>query len=406
MTGKHAALAGAVLAAAGLAAFGAFAGREVPVRAVQAQRETIQSSILTNGQIEPLENFAAYAPGPTTVRRVLVRQGERVRPGQLLVELDGSDARATAARALAQLRHAEAELNAILSGGTREEVMARESSLVSARAELESAQRHLEAMRRLQGKGAASQGEVKESEVRFQRAQASLELLERQQTGRYAPADVARAEARKAEAQAAYDAAQSLLRNSNVVAPSSGIVYWLPVRQGAFVRTGEPLVQVAELEQVQVRAFVDEPDIGRLAEGQKVILTWDALPGRSWEGTVTQVPTTVTLRGTRTVGEITCTVDNADLRLIPNVNVNVTVVTARRENALTVAREAVHLEGGRRFVYEVVDGRLQLRQVDTALSNLTRIEITSGIAEDAVVALTAEDGQRLSDGLAVRVAQQ
>ena len=165
-------------------------------------------------------------------------------------------------------------------------------------------------------------------------------------------------------------------------------------------------MQVADLSRVQVRAFVDEPDIGRLAASQQVELTWDALPGRIWTGTVTGVPTTVVLRGTRNVGEMICQVDNTDLKLLPNVNVNVTVVTARHENALTVPRESVQQEDGKRYVYEITGGELKRREVETSISNLTRIEVSRGLSENAQVALGATTARSLRDGLPVRIVEQ
>ena len=116
---------------------------------------------------------------------------------------------------------------------------------------------------------------------------------------------------------------------------------------------GDLLVQVANLEKVRVRAFVDEPEIGRLAKGQKVEIKWDAIPGRTWDGTLTRVPTSVTMVGTRTVGEITSEIDNSDRKLLPNVNVNVSIISARHDNALTVSREAVHDVDGKRYVYKI-----------------------------------------------------
>ena len=106
------------------------------------------------------------------------------------------------------------------------------------------------------------------------------------------------------------------------------MVYSLPVRQGAFVNPGDLLVQVADLHKVQVRAFIDEPEIGKLRKGQQVEVTWDAIPGRVWQGTLESLPTTVVQRGTRMVGEVTCVVDNSDLKLLPNTNISVAVVIA------------------------------------------------------------------------------
>ncbi len=201
-------------------------------------------------------------------------------------------------------------------------------------------------MRRLEQEGAASPGEVKQSEDNLQRAQTDLSLLEQKKKDRYSQPEVAKVQAQDTEARAAYDAAEDSLRESTVRAPFDGVVYALPVKQGAYVQTGELLLQEGVLSQMLVRTFVDEPDIGRLVPGQKIEVTWDAVPGRVWEGSVTTVPSEVKLHGARNVGEITCTIDNRDRRLLPNVNVSVTIITAEDNDVLTLRREAV-AHGGR-----------------------------------------------------------
>jgi len=135
-------------------------------------------------------------------------------------------------------------------------------------------------------------------------------------------------------------------------------------------------------------------------------VTWDGLPGRAWDGKVTQVPTTVVTLGTRNVGQFTCMVDNPEEKLLPNVNVNISIVTARHENALTVPREAIHQDDGKRFVYEIKDGELKRREVQTSLSNLTKMEITQGLGDNALVALSADNQQALKPGMSVRVANE
>jgi HlyD family secretion protein len=398
-------IGGVLLAVVLLAAFASFSGEAIPVRAEKAHRESIVNTISTNGKIEPVENFEAHAPLATTVRQVLVREGDTVSKGQLLLRLDDADARAQAARALAQLRAAEANLHAVEVGGTQEEVLNTEAELVKARGELDAARRNLEAMRRLQQRGAASPAEVQGAEERLKTAQAEANVLEQKvKGGRYSRPEVVRAQAQVAEARAAYAAARDLVESSNILSPRAGLVYSLPVRQGAYVNPGDLLVQVADLRRIQVRAFVDEPDIGRLGVEQKVTVTWDALAGRVWEGQVTRVPTTVTLRGTRTVGEVIVEVANPDLKLLPNTNVSVNVMTAMQENALTVSREAVRQDGGHHFVYQIVDGKLKSKPVETGISNLTRVEIKNGISEGDLVALGSTNPMLpLKSGETVRV---
>ncbi len=132
-------------------------------------------------------------------------------------------------------------------------------------------------------------------------------------------------------------------------------------------------------------------------------VTWDALPGRVWKGELETLPTTVVQRGTRTVGEVTCIIDNADLKLLPNTNVSVAVVIARHENVLTVPREAIHRDSTGTYVFQVVGGELKRRDVQTSVSDLTRVEVTGGLPDNAVLALGATNMQSLGDGMPVKV---
>jgi HlyD family secretion protein len=377
----------------------------IPVRAESAHRESITNTISTNGKIEPVDNFEAHAPAPASVKRVLVKPGQQVKAGQLLVQLDDSDARAQAAKALAQLKAAEADLTAVRGGGTHEEVLTTQANLTKAQAERDAAQRNLDAVRKLQQSGSASAGELTEAENRLQRATVELQLLQQRKTGRYSSPEIARVQAQALEARAAYEAAKDLLAKANITAPRAGTVYSLPVRQGSFVNVGDLIVQVADLTKMQVRAFVDEPEIGKLAQDQRATITWDAVPGRTWEGVITRVPSTVVQRGTRNVGEVVAAVDNKDLKLLPNVNVNVLVTTEKADNALTVSREAVLQNEGRRYVFTINGDKLHRRDVETGIANLTRIQIIKGIDEGTRVALGSANQQALYDGAPVKTVQ-
>jgi HlyD family secretion protein len=373
------------------------------VRTTTVERGPIRSLISTNGKVEPIQNFEAHSPVPTTVKRLFIKEGDHVRKGQLLLQLDDADLLSQAARAQAQMKSAQANQSDLQNSGTKEELLTLDSELAKARNARDSAQRNLEALRRLQQQGAASAGEVKQAEDALQRAQADTTLLEQKRKDRYSQPEVARVQAQGAEAQAAYDAAEDALRKSSVRAPFDGIVYALPVKQGAYVQTGDLLLQEGDLSRMLVRTFVDEPDIGRLATGQKIEVTWDALPGRIWTGTVSTIPSTVKLRGARNVGEVTCTVDNNDLRLLPSVNVGVTVITAEHSSALTLLREAVRMDDTKPYVYQVVDGKLKRREVEVSLQNLTQVEITSGLPEHSVVVLSSADSKPLIDDARAKV---
>ncbi len=380
--------------------------RPTTVRAEKVTRGEIASIISTNGKIEPVSSFEAHAPAPATVKHVLVNEGDRVKSGQLLLQLDDVDARAQAAKAMAQLRSAEADLHAVKSGGTQEQLLTVRSDLTKAQSERDEAKKNLQAIQRLRQSGAASPAEVDAAATRLKNAETDVQLLQSKLTERFSSPEVAKVEAAAAEARAAYAAAEDLLKNSNIRAPFAGTVYQVPVKLGSYVTGGALLVQVANLDKVHVRAFVDEPEIGRLAKGERVELKWDAIPGRVWSGALSRIPSVVTMVGTRTVGEITCDIDNADHKLLPNVNVSVSIVTARHEKTLMVSREAVHDIDGKRYIYMIADEKIQAQEVQTGLSSLTRVEILNGLSEGTRIALGAVNAQPLHNGMDVKVVER
>ncbi len=395
-----------VVAVVLFAAFNSMSSGVIPVRAGRVARGNISSVISTNGKVEPLSNFEAHAPVATTVKRVLVKEGDHVKRGQLLLQLDDADARTNAAKAQAQLTGAQADINAVHTGGTREEVLTTDAQLVKARADRDNAQRNFEALQRLQKNGAASMGEVKEAEAQFNTAQANVNLLEQKLKERYSKPEVAHVEAQRTEAQTAYQAATEILAKSNVRAPFDGVVYSIPVRAGNYVGPGDLLLQAADLSKVRVRAFVDEPDLGRLAPGQRIEVSWDALPGRIWQGKLLSVPASIKLLGSRNVGEISTDLTNADYKLLPNINVTVQIITAEHNNVLTMPREALRVDDGTSYVYRIASDELHRQPVKTGISNLTQVEIAQGLSDNDVVALgSLSVSKPLRDQQPVKVVQ-
>ena len=141
--------------------------------------------------------------------------------------------------------------------------------------------------------------------------------------GRFSADEVDRARQQLANARADQAAALSSYAGANIRTPISGTVYSVPVAEYDYVPSGEDLLDIADLNLIQIRAYFDEPEIGKLAVGQPVTIVWDAKPNKLWHGHIEQVPTTVITYGTRNVGECLITVDDARGDLLPNTNVTV-----------------------------------------------------------------------------------
>jgi HlyD family secretion protein len=378
--------------------------REVTeIRAEAVTRQNLVSTVATNGKVEPIGEFQAYAPSPGVIAKVYVEVLQKVKVGDLLIKMDDSDAVAKLAAANANLRTAEATLHDMEQGGSQEEHLTLAGDLSRAQLHQQQATKDLAALKQLEQKGAASASEVAAAEERLQAANSSLQSLQSRTTQRYSPADKARIEAQVADARAALAAAQSSYASFNIRTPKAGTVYSIPVSTYDFVPAGENLVDVADLNKIQIHAYFDEPEIGKLAVGQAVKIAWDAKPNQIWHGHISIAPTTIITYGTRNVGECIITVDDARGDLLPNTNVIVTVTTAQRFNALSIPREALHTEGGD-FVYRVVNNKLVRTPVQVGVAtNQNRAEITGGLTEKDTVALGAINNRELSNGLSVKI---
>jgi HlyD family secretion protein len=221
---------------------------------------------------------------------------------------------------------------------------------------------------------------------------------------RYTPEDRANAQARVADAAAALVAANNAYNNANIRSPIRGTVYSIPFSQYDFVPSGaDDLLDVADLNRVRVRAYFDEPEIGKLARGQAVTIVWDARQGMIWHGHIESAPTTVITYGTRNVGESNITVDDAKGDLLPNTNVTVTVTRMQRFNVLSIPREALHTDGSNNYVYRIVDHKLARTPVQVGVVNLTNVEVTSGLKGNEIVVLgPTASGKELTNGLEVK----
>jgi HlyD family secretion protein len=375
----------------------------LPVREAQATRAELINTVPTNGRVEPEVNYQIFSPISSTVKAVYVEQGDQVQAGKVLMTLDDVEARARLATAESGVKAAEAALEAATHNGTRAERGAAAADIARAQLDRDQAQHDLDALIKLESTGAASPGEVTAARQRLDTAKATLHAAEQSADSRYSPAEVERARAALADAQANLAAAQQVQGKTTVKAPIAGTVYALEAGRTEFVEQGKLLLEVADLHHLRVRAYFDEPEIGKLAVGQSIQVKWDAKPNLSWRGHIVRIPSTIITYGTRNVGEVLVQLDDADGELLPDTNVTVTVTTAREENALTIPREALHSENGKNYVYRVIGDRLVRTSVVIGTPSLTQAPIISGLNEGDWVATGTTNGLPLQEGIPIQV---
>lgn len=375
------------------------------VRVVQVSRQQLTSLLSTNGSVEPVENHEIHSPLATTVKAVYVQPGEQVAAGKVLAQLDDVQAHARVATAENGVKAAQALLDTALHNGTPAQQQAGEADIAHAKLDRDQAQHDFDALMKLNSTGAASASEVAAAHQRLLSAQAGMDAALGASRVRYTSDDVARARAGLADAEANLAAAKSIEAQTTVRAPVAGTVYSLDIRPTAFIEEGRLLMQIADLKKMRVRAYFDEPDLGKLAPGQHVEVQWDAQQGRVWQGHIDRVPSTVGTYGTRNVGEVLIALDSPDGLLLPDTHVTVNVTVASENNVLSVPREALHKEQGQTFVYRVVHGELKRTPVTTGTYTTMQEEILSGLNEGDWVATGTPSGQPLQQNMPIKEVQ-
>jgi len=376
---------------------------KITVRAAVAQRQHLQSTVSTNGHVEPVGSDEYFSPTTSTVKAVLVQAGDHVKAGQLLMQLDDVSARAKVATAESGLKAALASLDAAEHNGTLEQRQATGGEITRLKLERDGARRDVAALKRLQAAGAASQSEVNAAEQRLATAEAMLGAQQQTASQRYSTAEVERARAAVADAQAARTAAQEMLAQTALKARIDGTVYAVHVRKGDYAEEGKTLLQLADLHHEQIRAYFDEVDVARLTNNQNILIKWDAQPGKEWHGHILRAPTSVTAYGTRNVGEVLISIEDQDGSLLPDTNVNVTATTSSDSNALSVPRQSIMAESGKPFVFKVVGNSLVRTPVTTGIRTADSVAVLTGLNEGDVVATGSLSGHPLQEGVPVKV---
>lgn len=360
----------------------------------RAKRETIASSVSTNGKVEAEQWAVARAETAGAVTRILAGLNQQVTAGAVLVELDTSEARAALEAAQARVEAARAELALYESGGRASERASLQSQIENARTLLQQAEADYRAESAAEQKGVATKQQVNAARNRVEQLQNQIAALQQQINNLVTPAEREAAQARLREAETARQAAQLRIARSVVRAPMAGTVYRFDLKPGAYLNPGDEVAAIGRLERVHVHVFVDEPELGRVAAGKPVTITWDAMPGRVWNGKVDRMPVRIVELGTRQVGEVVCVIDNPGRELPPGANVTAVILSEATENAITIPKEALFRSGGQTGVYVLDSGdRLAWRTVTQGVSNVTRVQVFE-LQEGAAVALPSEAALR------------
>lgn len=428
------------------------------IQTVTVDRADTAVTISANGTVQPAQSVNVSPKNSGVLKQLLVKEGDRVEAGQVLAYMDDSNFQgqlmqaqaqvATAqanltkletgnrpqeiAQAQAQLAAAQANLDKLIAGNRPQEIAQSRSQLIAAEANLQQAELNFNQNQRLFSSGALSQREFDTSRTALATARAQVEQAKQatnlQQTGTR-PEDIAAAraqveqlkqalslqqagtrsediEAARAQlmnAQGQLKTVQTQINDTVIRAPFSGVVTRKFADPGSFVTptTSSSAVTSATSSSIlslaatnQIVAKVPETSIPKIKVGQSVTIEADALPGKTFTGTVVQVATQSTIDQNVTNFEVKSALNDRQNLLQAGMNVSVKFNVGKLENALVVPTVAIVRRTEGTGVLLAGQGRPEFRKITTGATIEDRTVVESGLKEGDRILLSFPQGER------------
>jgi HlyD family secretion protein len=428
----------AALSAGAFYGVGYYNSKDVPVVQVsEAVRQDLAQSVASTGEIKPKKSVNISSNAMGRIIRMPVKEGDRVRQGDLLISLESIQTAADVEAAQAMLAAGQTELDAFES-----QIRSNDAAIVTAKAEitraetdLNRAKSNLDRAEGLMKDGlipreqydhtkadydvAAAQLNAARARLLQSEAQAAQTLKQRDGTG-----------LRMAQQRTSLIRAQDQLSKTTITAPLNGIITYLPVNEGEIAiigvqnQPGTTLMTIADMSVITAEVKVDETDIVNVRIGQEAEIKVDALGDRKLKGHVSDVGNSAVNRsgGNNTGGtqeakdfKVVITLDDPPEELRPGLSCTASIITARTKQVLTIPIQALTVREfddpedplkkkkiEKEGVYVVKDNIVTFKTVKTGITGTTDIEILEGLAEKEKIVTgpyqvlrTLEDNQRI-----------
>ena len=424
-------------------------------------RQDLTSQVTASGEIKPKNyiNIGANAMGDIT--DLLVKEGERVRKGQLLAKIENTQPAADVDSQRANLASAEADSAAAEAGlkSADDNITTLQAAVTEAQADQERMKQDSDRAEQLFNEklGAKQDFDSKRSMWDAQKAavaQSQARLVQARTQREQTAAQLTSTQRRIAVARASLVRSNDILHKFDSYAPLDGVVTNLPVRAGESVvpglqnQTGTNIMTIADMSLITAEVKVDETDIVNVQTGQIAEITIDAIPNKTFTGHVTEFGNTAILRSTGVAAsesaissqeakdfKVVVVMDNPPDEIRPGLSCTAKITTATRKNAVTIPIQALTVRqkgdleprktgvsGGAvaatkldpvaekarkeelQGVFVVVNGKATFRKVETGITGSTDIEVLSGLNEgDQIVTGTYQVIRTIANDAQVKI---
>ncbi len=395
------------------------------VETVNVKKSVIIDYIKATGRIESVNESIIYSKENIIIEKILVEEGEKVKKGQELLQADITEKMNAVKRARLKLEQAKIAINSArnkleASEHTYTDPLELETNQLAKYynyqkmlIEKEAAQREFEITKELYKIGAESLQNLntKEDKLKNTQAQLSLARIEMEEADRLLSkkektninlvalkTEYENAFREKEISEAELETAISQMERLSYISPIDGTVVKIELDDPSPVLSGEKIMTIADLEQLQVSAEVDELDAARIKKGGETIITFDAFPEKEFYGYVYKISPKASISDNKTFIEVIILINEKTNLLKLSNQVDMKIIIEKKEGILSLPLNVVHY-GKPHFVWRYADGFAKRTDVNTGISNLEFIEIVNGLNEgDEVIRskdIEIKDGERV-----------
>ena len=363
----------------------------------EVTRGDLVQAVVASGRVTTPQRVSVGAVVTEVVARIPVEEGQTVRKGDVLIELDDRDERAAVAQAEAAVAQSEAKLRQLREAG----LPASKQALVQAEANQRLARQQFERNRNLRAQGYISQSALDDATRNLDVANSQLDAARVQvATNSAGGADFDMAQTALQQARAGLAVAKARLAQDVIVAPTDGVLIGRNVEPGDVVQPGKELMVLAPSGETQIVVQVDEKNLSQLKLGQKALASADAYPHERFNAELFYInPGIDALRGSV---EVKLRVTDPPSYLRQDMTVSVDIEVARRAATLVAPADTVFdAASAHPWVLVVEDHRAARKSVVLGLKGEGQVEILDGVVSGERLIRTASNA---SPGQRVRVA--
>jgi len=359
-----------------------------PSKLANVERGDLARVVVATGKIQPLSKAEIKSKASGIVKKIFVDYGDRVKAGEILVELDKVQLEAVVRAARANMEAAVAAKQSAEAALERNKVDAEGPDVPFLKLNMQRAEQMLK-------DGVMSKSVVEDAQKNYELA--LNKQMSAQRNLAVSKAEIAKAEAQAAQAKASLDNSEEDLRNSTIISPIDGLVLSRDVNVGDAVSSilvlgsqATPIMTLGDVSEVYVQGKVDEADIGKVYLNQPARIVVESFKDKKFEGKVTRISPSGKEKDNVTTFEVRVSIVNPG-ELKANMSANAEILLEEKKNVLMAPEAAMIYDKDRKAQVEIPDpkGPSGKKKVDVKLgiSNGVKTEILAGLNEKQQVIL-------------------